>query len=237
MICEDCQELAGAYALDAITIEERRAVEEHIAQCPDCKHEMQELRSAANALPLVVPMVEPSPALKERILSTVAAHKQETIPLPIPRPASRTRRRKWVTPLLGVAAAVLLVLLSAMIVWNITLQQQLASLSRPVAIIEGTSTAPGVSGQLTYFPNQHLTVMIVHNLPALTGSQVYQGWFIQGKQPISIGLLNVQEGTATLDFAGEISHYNAAAVSREPGPQASLDQPQGPIIALAPLKT
>jgi anti-sigma-K factor RskA len=237
MTCEDCQELSSAYALNAITLEERRAIAEHLAQCPNCERQLQELQSVADLLPLAVPTVEPPPALKGRILSAMAAPKQETVPLPIPHQVSPKRRRNWTTPALALVAAVLLVLLGGMTAWNIALQQQLASVSRPIAIIEGTTTAPGVNGELTYFPSQHLTVMVIHNLPPLKGSQVYQGWFIQGKQPVSIGLLNMHGNTATLDFTGEVNPYNAAAVSREPGPQASPDKPQGPIVALGPLKT
>lgn len=237
MTCEDCQKLLGAYALNAVTLEERGAAAEHLAQCPNCERQLQELQSAANLLPLAVPTVEPPPALKGRILSTIATHKQETAPLPLPRPIVPTHRRSRATTALALVAALLLLLLGGMTAWNITLQQQLASFSRPVAIIEGTATEPGISGQLTYFPEQHLTVMIIHNLPTLTGRQVYQGWLLQGKQPISIGLLNVHNHTATLDFTGEIKGYNAAAVSREPGPQASSDKPRGPIVALGPLKT
>lgn len=67
------------------------------------------------------------------------------------------------------------------------------------------------------------------------GTQVYQGWLLKGKQPISIGLLNIENGVATLDYMGNLTGFNAAAVSLEPGPQASPRAPVGPVLALGTL--
>ncbi len=38
MICQDIEELSGAYVLDAVTPQERQEVEEHLVSCPDCTH-------------------------------------------------------------------------------------------------------------------------------------------------------------------------------------------------------
>src|SRR5256885_8939930 len=52
-----------------------------------------------------------------------------------------------------------------------------------------------------------LTVLIMQGLPKLQGTHVYQGWLIQNNTPVSIGLLSVQNGVASVDFPGDITNY------------------------------
>ncbi len=175
MTCNEFEELSGAYALDAITPEERREADAHLAECSRCSLLLQELRSVVALLPLAVTQIEPPVSLERRVLSAI--------------------------------------------------QQE-----------SGTSI-PQANGKLVYIPQQHLTVLIMRDLPQLQGSHVYQGWLLQGKQPRSIGLLTVQNGIASVDFPGDVQGHDAAAISLEPGPAASPDVPKGQVIAVGPLKT
>jgi anti-sigma-K factor RskA len=128
-----------------------------------------------------------------------------------------------------------------MTAWNISLQQQISSLQHQNALltqqlaktypISGIGPASGATGEVTYLPEQNITVLIVQGLPQLQGTHVYQGWLISGNQPTSIGLLSLQNGVASVDFPGNITNYNAAAVSLEPGPGPSKNGPAGPIVA------
>src|SRR5690348_11103615 len=97
MTCEELEELSGAYVLDAITPEERREADEHLAQCPKCTELIKELRSVVDFLPLTAPQFDPSPALKERILSAIndqnSTVTQATPPEPIPIRRQPVRRR------------------------------------------------------------------------------------------------------------------------------------------------
>src|SRR6266705_5274374 len=52
MNCKEFEEISGAYALDAVTSEEREAAQTHLAQCPTCTFLLRELRSAVALLPL-----------------------------------------------------------------------------------------------------------------------------------------------------------------------------------------
>src|SRR5689334_1098098 len=129
MTCEELEELSGAYVLDAITPEEQQEADAHLAQCPKCTHLIKELHSVVDLLPLSVPQVEPSPELKERVLSAIkdleSADTQEPIPItsrrPVERPipirrdemyrARRSAWQRWGVPVVA-AAAVLFFLLS-----------------------------------------------------------------------------------------------------------------------------
>jgi hypothetical protein len=143
---------------------------------------------------------------------------------------------------LAVAAALMLLLIGGMAAWNVSLQHQISSLQQQntslqhqLALAYGLH-GQGATGKLIYLPEQKITVLVINGLPVLRGTQVYQGWLIHGKQPISIGLLSVQNGVASVIYPGTIAGYQVAAVSREPGPTASKNVPAGPVVAAGALK-
>ena len=109
---------AGAYVLDAMTASERDEFERHLALCPTCREDVDELRPAAEALPMASPPVLPPPTLKDRIMAEVereAALLAEAGPAADrPTAAARPRRRFRLPALSGwrlapVAAALLIV--------------------------------------------------------------------------------------------------------------------------------
>jgi anti-sigma-K factor RskA len=242
MTCTEFEELSGAYVLDAITPEERIAAEEHLAQCQKCTRLTQEMRSVVDLLPYSVPQVEPSPEVKKRVLSAIGAKPIATsqpLQLPLTHQRRRSPWRNWSMQILAAAAILMFVLFGGMTAWNVSLQQQIASLSANAPAtyaIQGTAASNGIHGQLTYYPQQNMTVLVMRGLPQTQGIQIYQGWLLQGKQPTSIGVFNIQNGIATLNFVGNVKGYDATAVSLEPGPKASPDAPKGPVIALGPLQ-
>jgi anti-sigma-K factor RskA len=252
MNCQEFEELSGAYALDALTEEERRAADEHLAQCPKCARALQQLRSVVELFPLTVPPVEPSPRVKERILARIEEQAQQqrsgqgqaTFPV---QAADRSRRgMRWRWAALATAAVLLLALLSGTIAWNLSLQQQLSHLQQQVALLSspeapavyslnGTARASSAHGEVMYFPRQQVTVVVIYGLPPLEGTHVYQGWLLRHQHPTSIGLLTVENGVATLNFRGSLTGYDSLAISLENGPQPSLDAPKGPVVALGTL--
>jgi anti-sigma-K factor RskA len=238
MTCQECEELAAAYVLDAVTPAERETIEEHILACPDCERAVSELQPVANLLPVSVPAVSPSPLVKEYILANVQA---DALSYRRPQQAQQRRGRAqwrhWSRQLVAVAAVLVFALIASLTAWNISLQQQIASLrtSSISYALKGTSSIPDASGQLVYLPKLNVTVLTVHGLPQTNGSHVYQGWLLHCKQPTSVGLLTLQNGVATGSFPGDVKGYDAAAVSLEPGPAASVSAPKGAIVALGAL--
>src|SRR5260370_9249121 len=213
MTCEEFEELSGAFALDAVTPVERQAAEAHLATCARCTHLFKELRKVVTLLPLSVPQVNPSPALKERIL---AAIRQESRRIR-GQPARLSKKQRWTQRILVAVAVLMLCLFSGMTAWNISLNQQVTALQEQVTslsaynatgyIVRGTSQDKDATGQLMYLPKQNITVLTVRGLPQLQGAHVYQGWLAHLKgtsftDMSSIGLLNVRNGSATLSFSG-----------------------------------
>jgi anti-sigma factor RsiW len=91
---------AGAYVLGAMPEDERHDYEAHVARCPLCREEVEQLRPAAEAIPMASPPLRPPAELKTRIMAEVereAALLASTGP-EADRPPARPRRR-W--PLLG----------------------------------------------------------------------------------------------------------------------------------------
>ncbi|KGN41511.1 anti-sigma factor [Knoellia aerolata] len=71
----DTHALAGAYAVNAVTEDERASFETHLEQCPDCRAEVAELRAAAATLTSDVE-VTPPPALRASVLSAISQTRQ-----------------------------------------------------------------------------------------------------------------------------------------------------------------
>ncbi|GCE19758.1 anti-sigma factor [Dictyobacter kobayashii] len=249
MTCQDFEELSGAYVLGSLSAEEKKAVEEHLAQCPTCPARFRELQAIVNLLPLSVPDVEPAADLKGRFFARLQqeqpnnpSHRDTVVPLHQSRPAARRAAgRTWRAALIAVAAVLLFSALGAMTLWNLSLQRQVASLSANVVQttsykLQGTASEAAAQGQLTCYTKQQICVAVMHGLSPTAGNHVYQGWLLQGKQPTSVGLFTLHDGTATLPFQGTTTGYDAVAISLEPGPAASQHAPKGPVIALGALQ-
>jgi len=264
MTCEEFEDISGAFALDAITPAEQQAAEAHLASCAKCTRLFQEMRGVVSLLPLSVPQISPPPSLQGRILSAIQNESKSTSSQPTQRITSlqpqfpqRVRRRSSWNPRTLVAAAVLMLcLLGGSLAWNLSLNHQVAVLQHQIAqlsgnhpapttvvsyTVKGTNPAQRATGRLYYYSKENVTVLVMNGLPQPQGTHVYQGWLLHtnGKNIISvtsIGLLNITNGTASVSFSGNVSGYDAAAVSMEPGPVATPKAPKGSVIALGSLK-
>ena len=242
MTCEEFEELSGAYALEAVTPAEREAAQAHLAGCAACTRRLRELQAVVDLLPYSAQQVNPPASLKGRLFEAIRMESTPTQPVPINRSAPSRPRRSWSTQVLAIAAVLALLLFGGMTAWNVSLQQQNASLAKEIASVQNQVAVAyglhgnGTSGKLIYLPEQNITLLVVDGLPQLHGTQVYQGWLIHGKQPTSIGLLRVQNGVASVIYPGTIAGYQVAAVSIEPGPVASKNVPAGPVVAAGDLK-
>jgi hypothetical protein len=95
------KELIVGYLYDELSASDRQTVDAHVAACPECRIELEELRATRMHLALWAP---PEPELGFRVIRGAAAAQ----PLP----------RRWL-PALGLAAAAVLVLAAAASLANI----------------------------------------------------------------------------------------------------------------------
>ena len=71
MIHDDYKEMIPARALSALDAAEERALNEHLENCSDCRKELEDWQATAAAMSLASDPAEPSPQVRERILSEV----------------------------------------------------------------------------------------------------------------------------------------------------------------------
>src|ERR1700752_3076792 len=118
MVHEDYKEMIPARALSALDAAEERALNEHLENCDECRKELEEWQGTAAALAVVADPAEPSPKVRERILSEV--RKDLSTPEVIPfRSTSRNIWRSFGS--LGAMAAVVLftaLIVGIVVIWR-----------------------------------------------------------------------------------------------------------------------
>ena len=81
------EELLPFYALDALNDEERELVDSYLTQHPEAREEMNDLHSAASALPYGISPVEPPRQVKESLMARVNADAKARLST-LPHPGS-----------------------------------------------------------------------------------------------------------------------------------------------------
>jgi anti-sigma factor RsiW len=99
--CAEVRDLAPEMALGSLDGAVRADVLVHIAHCPACRTEVRELADVVDGLAALGPVVEPPPALAERVLAAIRTESATAAPAAAP-----IRRRRWRTVQLAAAAVV-----------------------------------------------------------------------------------------------------------------------------------
>lgn len=247
----------GAYVLDALDPEERAAFENHLRGCSMCQAEVAELRQVVDVLPLAADVAEPPSALRGRIMDAVRddiGDRPDLVPLQ-PRPeapapvslAAHRTRRGFGMGLLAVAAAIIV---AALGVWNIQLQQSVndkqktvaiandvlqAELDHPVvAVMPGRGAARGASAKVIEPRHGSSVYMVVNGLPTSPANRVYQLWVMNGGShpiPVSAGVFTSSgRGVQYLKMPRPREGYRVTALTVEPGPSGSKSPTTQPIM-------
>lgn len=183
MAHEDYKAMMPAYALSALDAEEERAFSQHLSECAECRSELSEWENTAAALALSASAAEPSPEVRERIMSAVRAEKVVQFPV---------RRRSAWTSLGAIAAAVLFLalIIGIVMLWqqNRAMQQELAfarlvtTPGAKMTELAGTEQATRATAKIAYDKNGRAMLMASGLPPAPQGKE-YQLWFIVGSNP------------------------------------------------------
>ncbi len=219
MDCAQVEELLGAHALDTLTEAAARQVETHLAGCAEHRRAVQELRRTASLLALTVEERQPSPELRSRTLEAIAAGSgpPRSIPTPAPRPIWRLVRLPRWRPrpaFAAVMAAVLLVFAGIGAVIQHRLDQ--INAAEQSWTFRGTLLAPNATAQLVYLRRSKEALVSVDGLRPLTGGEVYEMWLIKGNTPVAEGIGTATEGRLTAHLSGDLSQFDAFAITIEP---------------------
>lgn len=212
MDCEEIEELSGAYALGAVTEDERREVEQHFRTC-DQHAEMAELLAVAAALAAAAPERAPPARLKSRLMEAIRAESA-----PVRAEARRgvvERLRPWFSGgRRGYAlAASLAIVVLALAGWNIALQA--GDGGGPTTTVFNLDNG-SATGSVIYIPDQQLALMTVDGLPQLPADKTYQVWTVRESAANSVGFLNVTGGRWLAAVQADFALADTIAVTVEP---------------------
>jgi hypothetical protein len=228
-------ELLAAFALDALTGEERESVLAHLVGCARCRHEVGLLRATSEALPLSISDVPaPSLDLRERILREAARTEQIRAPLAQVPVVGLTPERRRASLAGWVAAAALLLALVGLGIRDLSLSREIQALSQPATLqgqLVATADAPGAGGTYALTPNREGR-LIVANLPPPTPGQVYEAWVIDAGGPKPAGtFVTTPDGHGTVILTQPASPGDTLAITNEPAP--GTQAPSGKILLKA----
>jgi anti-sigma-K factor RskA len=216
---ERFDDLKEAYALDALSEEERREVEDYLGTHPELRAEVDNLRSVANLLALAPQEYEPSPELRRDLLNRISSP-------PVATPAADpSSRRAGLWRLFGpsglATAAVLALVTVGMFVWNAALQEENQTLQgelqgQQTYALEGTGAAQGVQGEVVRLGDER-AVLIAEDLPSPPEGETYEAWILREDVPEPAGLFEPDDaGVAAAPIEGSIEDADAVAVTVEP---------------------
>ena len=239
MVHDDYKEMIPARALSALDATEERALNEHLENCSECRKELEDWQATAAALSLTSDPAEPSPQVRERILSEVRKDlsSSENV-VPFKKPA----RNIWSSfGALGAIAAV--VAFAALSIGLAVLWRQNQRLARDSEFVEIVNTPgakvselkgadPGLSAtaKLAY-DRTGRAILMASKLPSVPQGKAYQLWFIVGNKPPMPGKTFVPDsgGNAVLkdEMPREAVDANVFAITVEPASGSSA--PTSPI--------
>ena len=198
---ERFDELKDAFVLGALPEEERRELEEYLAEHPERQAEIDELGTVAGLLALSPQEQEPPPELRRRIMDAVEAEAG--------RP--RVESRSWLARMreslgvrglaLGAAAAMLVIGLFS---WNMVLQGEIQNLQGRVQSLReqpqepqmvelgGAGVEHGARAELVTLEGDR-AVLVVENMPPVPEGKTYQIWIIEDDVPKPSGLFDPKD--------------------------------------------
>ena len=214
---EQFAEDLSLYALEALSSEERRAVERHLEGCSVCRRDLERLRGDMTLLALSVSGPNPPFRSRERLLAAIAKEPRRAQV----RPHKATAWWTAVQWAAAVAAVVIIALLwnqnrdlrrrVASLEANSTEQQTqlmqakelIASLSSTEAehfTLVASNTPPRPQGKAIYVRSSGTLVFLASNMPQLPLQKTYELWLIPASgAPIPAGLFRPDlHGSATV---------------------------------------
>jgi anti-sigma-K factor RskA len=232
----------GAYLLGALEPGEREGFEGHLAHCPVCRGEVEDLRVAAEALPVSVPLVKPPEELKQRIMTVVrseaellaAAGSRADAPAGAASVRSPRARRRWSLgtwlsrPAVALGCALVLLAVGG-------LGGALLSGGGGTRTLVAQTTAPGAQVRLE-IDEDGTSQLVARNMPAPPRGRLYQVWLKRpgrDPQPTSVLWSTRSDGSAEVAVPGSLDGVEAVLVTDEP--EGGSDVPsKAPVITAVP---
>jgi anti-sigma-K factor RskA len=225
--------------LSALDAAEERALNEHLENCAECRKELEDWQATAATLALASDPAEPSPKVRERILSEVRKDRSST---PEVIPFKSPPRNVWSSfgTLGAIAAVVLFTALSIglAVLWR--QNQRLARENKFVALVNtpgarvselrGVEPGQGETAKLAY-DRAGRAILMASKLPSVPQGKAYQLWFIVGDKPPVPGKTFVPDKTGNAILEDEIPRdaVDASVFAITVEPEGGSSAPTSPI--------
>lgn len=227
--------LSGAYAVDALDDIERAQFERHLADCAECRAEVDSLREAAALLPETTSAV-PSDALRERVLAGISTVR----PLPPITVEAPARRRARFRPAALVAAAAAVIAVGAgAVVWQPWEDEtsQAPALTAADRVLQAEDAEryvqefpDGSKAVLTRSKSLNQAVIETSDMAPPPDGKVYELWLEhEGVGMVPAGLMP-NEADAVMLLEGDPATAVGAGITVEPA--GGSEEPTGETVAL-----
>lgn len=245
---ERVEDLTGAYALNALTPQQRAEFERRLAESESLRTEALELADTATELGLAVPEEAPPASLREQVLAQIAGTPQLAPPAQADAAqtaAEQRAHRRWfqrpaamITSVAAAAALVLGGVLVTDLVGRYSLPQQQAA---QVAAVRTADDVQQLSGEVTgggtatlyVSRQQQRSALVVDGLAAAPAGSVYELWYLDDAGARPAGLFSVDAaGGAQRVLDGQLRQGDLVGVTVEPA-GGSTAPTTDPILLMA----
>jgi hypothetical protein len=243
----DLHTLTGAYALHALSEDERGAFERHAADCEACTEEVRELTETATRLALAVSAV-PRPELRARVLQRITTVRQDAPrTVPPPRSARSAARARGLSRWALAACVATAAALGGTTVWqhdraqDARQQAQRAEqrtdavasvLGAPDARTRSAKLADGARGTVVVSKSLDEAVFIASGMAEPPAGKVYQLWFDDAGTMRSAGLMDPGRTTEAVLMEGSVDGASGMGITVEPA-GGSAEPTSSPVALMA----
>ena len=219
-------ELLGAYALDAVDDDERRAIEQYLLVNPRARAEVEEHREVASLLAWTG---TPAP---EGLWDRISASLEEAAPEPRgelaavlalddsrgrARTPSTRRRSRWVSTAPWIATAAAAAVVAVVVVNDADEPDEQQAIESPLlvaleqarndedSIVTTLTSADGVAGGEVVIDEDGHGFLVADQLPSLPDNRTWQLWGVVDGDPISLGILGNSPDIEMFTVEGPVS--------------------------------
>jgi anti-sigma-K factor RskA len=249
----------GAYALDAVSPDERAAIDEHLKTCDSCRAELKTVSDAAAALASAVPShpmdKDRSAVVKQRLLDRARAEKRVVTPIQSVTIPARTRQLPW---WLAAAASVAFAVATYKAIQtgqerdalrtelvtesmrSSALKDSLAERERTllamagadVKVVELVANNRRPNARMFWAQSTNTWTMFAHNMPAPPRGRTYQLWLItrEGTRISAGTFMPDQSGSAVVTAQYPLASDALQMIAVTEEPSGGVPQPTGEVL-------
>ena len=220
---EHVDELIPAHALGSLDGDDERLVTAHLATCERCRRQLADYESVAASLAYAAPRAVPSEELRTRVLGAIEPVVERPSAASA-EPAGGRGRFRWWPRLAAVAVPVLAASVVGLLIWNVSLRNDLDSTRSSFA----ANPAVHVANVGNVVADSAGNVTLYADLPAAPAGKTYEAWVIpRGGKPRRAGIFSGGNGTTVvrLQTPVEPGALVAATLERAGGADAPTQAP------------